>query len=365
MQHFPIFLNTDGLHIALAGGGDAALAKLRLLTKTEAMIQVFANDPCAEIRGLADGINLSIVPRPIAEEDLAGIGLVYAASENPVEDARVAGIARAAGVIVNIVDNLADSDFITPAIVDRDPVTVAIGTEGAAPVLARAIKRDLEERLPNRLGRLARIGKHARRAVDVLPTGRLRRDFWQKFFFDVGPRAAEIGSDGAVRDAIDTLIRDFSDTHVTGHVDFAGAGPGDPDLLTMKTRQRLDRADVVLHDADISGDVLELVRREATIIAVPPGPHPIGTAKTTLDAIISQARKGAHVVRLMAGDPTGPGKLAREIAALNDVGISHTILPGIPDQPTQTPRTLGVVLPFDRTRHDLNNPETHPIKEPA
>jgi len=172
MKHFPIFLSLEGDRIVLAGGGDAALAKLRLLMKTEARITVFARDPAPEIITWAEIGRLSVRRRAITQEDCTGAALVYAASEDEADDARTAKLARAAGALINVVDNLEASQFITPAIVDRDPVTVAIGTEGAAPVLARAIKADLESRLPTNLGLLARIGKTFRKSADVLPMGR-------------------------------------------------------------------------------------------------------------------------------------------------------------------------------------------------
>ena len=123
MQHFPIFVNTVGLRVALVGGGDAALAKLRLLLKTEANIDVFAPHVSEEILKLVGRDKVTLIERSVAADDLEGFGLVYCATENAAEDGRVAKLARAFGISVNIVDNLQDSDFITPAIVDRDPVT--------------------------------------------------------------------------------------------------------------------------------------------------------------------------------------------------------------------------------------------------
>ena len=169
MDHFPIFLSTKGQRIVLSGGGEAALAKLRLLLKTQAKISVFAPTPAPEIAAWADADRLTLHTRALRHGDVLCAKLFYAADEDDAEDARTAAIARAEGALVNIVDNLHDSAFITPAIVDRDPVTIAIGTEGAAPVLARAIKADLEERLPATLGTLARIGKSFRKMADALP----------------------------------------------------------------------------------------------------------------------------------------------------------------------------------------------------
>ena len=190
MKHFPIFLSVEGQRIVVSGGGEAALAKLRLLLKTEADLVVFAPSPAPEIEAWAAESRLTLHRRPLAVGDTHNTALFYAADEDPIEDTRTASIARAEGALANIVDNLEDSQFITPAIVDRDPVTVAIGTEGAAPVLARAIKADLEAKLPATLGTLARIGKAFRKMADILPMGRVRRDFWADYYFRTGPDLA-------------------------------------------------------------------------------------------------------------------------------------------------------------------------------
>src|SRR6056297_4267365 len=206
MKHFPIFVALEGRRVILSGGGEAALAKLRLLLKTEARITVFSPDPAPEIEGWSVAGKLSLIRRAMEPGDATCAVLFYAADEDAAEDARTAALARADGALVNIVDNLGDSQFITPAIVDRDPVTVAIGTEGAAPVLARAIKSDLEARLPASLGVLARAGKAFRRMAEALPMGRTRRDFWSEYYFDAGPRAiADSGEDG-VRPALERLL---------------------------------------------------------------------------------------------------------------------------------------------------------------
>ena len=144
MQHFPIFLDLKGRTVLLSGGGEAAMAKLRLLMKTEAHLVVFAPEPSDEIVAWAAQGLLALHPRALAPADLPGAALVYAADEDAARDTRTAELARAAGVLLNVVDDLQNSQFITPAIVDRDPVCVAIGTEGAAPVLARAIKREIK-----------------------------------------------------------------------------------------------------------------------------------------------------------------------------------------------------------------------------
>ena len=331
MQHFPIFLAVQGQRITLSGGGEAALAKLRLLMKTGARIDVFAASPAPEIETWASEGKLTLTRRALASGDVDGSALFYAADEDEVEDARTAGLARAAGVLVNVVDNLHDSQFITPAIVDRDPVTVAIGTEGAAPVLARAIKADLEARLPVTLGPLARIGKAFRKVAEALPFGRARRDFWADYYFNAGPRAMDEGGETAVHPALDALLND----HLTrpqrdGHVAFVGAGPGDPELLTLKARRALDEADVVIYDRLISKEILELARREALMLDVgKEGFGPSTPQEVINDLLVEHAQKGAQVVRLKSGDSTVFGRLDEEIDACDAVGVTWHIVPGI------------------------------------
>ncbi|PRY26462.1 uroporphyrinogen-III C-methyltransferase [Aliiruegeria haliotis] len=330
MQHFPIFLDTAGRRIALAGGGEAALAKLRLLLKTQAELHVYTETPAAEIRTWASEGRLHLHTRTLCADDLRDAVLVYGATEDAAEDARVATLARARGVLVNIVDNLERSAFITPAIVDRDPVTVAIGTEGAAPVLARTIKRDLEERLPASLGLLARLGKAFRSKADALPMGRVRRDFWSAFYFGSGPKAAPAG-DAAVNAALDAeLALHLAADDRPGHVHFVGAGPGDPDLLTLKARKALDEADVVIHDRLVPQPILELARREAILLAVGKEGFGPSTPQTDIDALlVEHGLAGAQVVRLKSGDAAIFGRLDEELAAVEAAGIGCTIVPGI------------------------------------
>ena len=330
MQHFPIFLALSERNVVVSGGGEAALAKLRLLMKSEASITVFAPAPADEIvRWSVEG-RLTLIRRAVAEGDIRGAALFYAADEDAAEDARTAAIARAEGALVNIVDNLADSEFITPAIVDRDPVTVAIGTEGAAPVLARAIKADLEARLPATLGPLARIGKAFRKLAETLPHGRARRDFWQDYYFNAGPRAIAEG-EAQVGPALDDLLeRHLAREAAPGHVAFVGAGPGDPELLTLKARKALDAADVVIYDRLVSPEILELARREAVMIDVGKEAYGPSTPQEQINLLIAKhAQDGHHVVRLKSGDATVFGRLDEEIEACEAAGVSWHIVPGI------------------------------------
>lgn len=327
MRHYPVFLDLRDRTVLVAGGGEVAVAKLRLLLKTEARLRVFSDAPEAVVAGWAAEGRIELVARAPEAEDIAGAVLVYGATGDAAADARVAAIARAAGVPVNLVDNLEGSDFITPAIVDRDPVTVAIGTEGAAPVLARKIKAEVEALLPASLGRLARIGQAFRGRVEHLD-GKARRGFWTRFYFQTGPRALAEGPEAAEAELERSLAA--RDATAEGFVHFVGAGPGDPELLTLKARRLLHEADVVIHDRLVSPGVLELARREATIIAVGKTGFGPSWKQDDINALlVRHAAAGATVVRLKGGDPAVFARLDEEIDALEAAGLRYAITPGI------------------------------------
>ena len=330
MQHYPVFLNTRAARIVLSGGADAAIAKLRLLLKTEADLAVFAPEAAPEILAWAKAGALTLHRRALRLDDLAGAALVYAADEDAAQDSATAALAERAKVLLNIVDNLEASDFITPAIVDRDPVTIAIGTEGAAPVLARQIKADLEARLPAALGLLARIGKAFRPAAESLPVGRARRAFWSDYYTKTGPASLSAG-ETATKAALKALLAQHrAQAPSEGHVIFAGAGPGDPELLTLKARRALHEADVVIYDRLVSPAILELARREALMLSA--GKEGFGASMTQADInalIVAQAGAGAQVVRLKGGDPAVFARLDEEIEACEAHNIAFSIIPGI------------------------------------
>jgi uroporphyrin-III C-methyltransferase / precorrin-2 dehydrogenase / sirohydrochlorin ferrochelatase len=330
MNHFPVFLDMSTRKIALCGNGEMALAKLRLLTRTPAKLILFAPEGEQELIQLAQTHGAVIHQRLPDPCDLVGVTLLYTAFGDQT-DIRLARMGRMVGLLVNVVDNLDASDFITPAIVDRAPVTVAIATEGAAPVLARAIKADLEARLPQGLGALARTGKYFRHHAEGLPQGRRRRDFWADYYFQTGPEVlAEVGEELLGHALHDLLARHLAQTPRAGRVDLVGAGPGDPELMTLRARRLLDAADVVIHDRLVPQPILDLARREAIFVSV--GKEGFGPSTPQAEihaAMIHHARTGAQVVRLKAGDPAIFARLDEETSALDDAGIDWAVVPGI------------------------------------
>ena len=328
MRHFPIFVDTRGARIVVSGAGECAVAKLRLLLKTEADIHVFDAEADTTVLDWAEAGRLSYHARAVEASDLDRALLLYAANDDEGLDLPVAEMGRAAGVKTLVVDNLEASDFITPAIVDRDPVTVAIGTEGAAPVLARKIKAEVEEMLPVATGVLARIGQGFRDVVEIIPQGPRRRVFWTKYYFQVGPKAVAKGR-GAVEAALHDLLTDsVNEAQTKGHVTFVGAGPGDPELLTLKARKVLHDADVVIHDGLVPAEILELARRAAGLISVARGGFGPSGKQEDINALLTEHGAGARVVRLKSGDAGIFGRLDEETDALDEAGIAYDIVPG-------------------------------------
>lgn len=327
MQAFPIFMQAKGRTIIVFGGGADAAAKLRLVAKTQARVLVVAPQliPGELALGDAQWVDLD----PLAFEFPANTAFAYAATGDEELDAQIAHHARANHVLVCAADQPEVSDFITPAIVDRDPVVIAIGTEGTAPVLARMIKAQIEAMLPNGLGGLARLANGFRDQVaETFAPGGERRQFWRLFF--AGVFEGRLDETTARERARALLAGADADEPREGFVSFVGSGPGGADLMTMRARKVLDEADVVLYDALASSEILELARREALMVHVGKrcGKHSL-KQQEICDLIIEHARQGHHVVRLKGGDPSIFGRLAEELDVVSAAGLGFEVVPGV------------------------------------
>jgi len=330
MRYLPIHIDLRQARILIIGGGAAAEAKLRTLIKTEADLHLVSPDVSPEIaRWIEQGL-IVWHSRAHAEVDFTSARLVYAATDDDSQNAVIADQARKHGVLVNAADQKDACDFITPAIVDRSPVIVSIGTEGTSPSLARAIKTDLEARLPSTLGSLARTISGLRRKVaNALPSLAARQGFWANIFEGKDlSHQLKVSADEITRRVEDKL----AGVNITknGHVALVGAGPGNPDLLTLAARQKLHGADVIVYDRLVSQGVLDFGRREAEYIYVGKEPGGKSTPQDEINAIlIEKARQNLIVVRLKSGDPLIFGRADEEINALEKAGVSYDIVPGI------------------------------------
>ena len=309
LARLPVFLDLHGRLAVVAGGSAAAAWKAELLAAAGAIVSVYATEPGAEMFALDDAIVLH--RREWQPADLAGAAFAVIDCEAgaPAEAFRTA--AREAGAICNVIDQPGCCDVQFGAIVNRSPVVVGISTDGAAPVLAQAIRRRIETVLPASLGLWAAAAKRIRQLVaHRLPTASQRRNFWDRlaeraFVEREIPPDAELAAGGM----------DLSG----GKVTLVGAGPGDAELLTLKAMRALQAADVILFDELVSHEVLELARREAKRM--------LCRQQDVNDLMVRLARQGKQVVRLKSGDPMASG--GGEIAALEAAGILVEVVPGI------------------------------------
>ncbi|KJZ19657.1 siroheme synthase CysG [Loktanella sp. S4079] len=331
MKTFPMFLTMAGRRVVIAGGGEQAAQKCRLILKTEAQITILATALDPELSDLHAAGKIAWDDTPITAQHFADTALVFIATGCPGIDSALHSLAKCAGATVNVVDRPDLCDAITPSIVDRDPVVVAIGTEGTAPVLARQIKTRMEELLEPRLGDLAAVVGRLRDSAAMRLQPRKRRDLWRWVFN--GP-VRDAHKRGAEREAAQ-LIKDAIATGEFGQagpapVALVGAGPGSKDLITLRGVQRLQEADIIFYDRLIDPEILDLARRDAERVYVgkAPGAHSWPQDKIS-GLLVAAARQGQRVVRLKCGDPGVFARGAEEADALTEAGIPFEVVPGV------------------------------------
>jgi uroporphyrin-III C-methyltransferase/precorrin-2 dehydrogenase/sirohydrochlorin ferrochelatase len=332
MQAFPLFMSLQGRRALVAGGTEAAARKVELLLSAGAQVTLIADTVVGEIAQLIDEGRISWAGRAFEDEDLAGVSLVVVASEDEALQARVSLAAQQRCLPVNVVDRPKLSSFIMPAIVDRAPITIAISTGGAAPALARRIRAEIERAMPAAIGRLARFAEVFRAQVRrTLDQSTVRRRFWDRVFEGrIGELALAGDEIGARRELIKLLDGVRSEAPTVGMVHLVGAGPGDPDLLTMKAHRLLQRADVVVYDRLVSAEVLAMARRDAERLYVGKRRGNHSMSQDEINArLVALARAGKSVVRLKGGDPFVFGRGGEEIEALASAGIAVEVVPGV------------------------------------
>ena len=336
MASFPVFLDVSTVPPLIVGGGELALIKARLLLKRAARVTFATVNAVPGIHALAAEGKAEILADAPDNALIAGRPLVISATQDDVEDGRVSALARQLGVPVNVPDRLELCTLSLPAIVDRGEVTVAIGTEGAAPVLATELRARLEQELHPRLGRLAEVARTYREEVaERLEPGPQRRVFWQSVFNGPAADAILAGDESTGNDLIAAQLSNAEAAGPpAGRVLLVGAGPGDPDLLTLKAVRALKSADVILYDGLVGDGVLEYARREAQMISVAKARGRHSKTQAEINALmVAFARDGKTVVRLKGGDPFIFGRGGEELDCLRASGIASGIpvevVPGI------------------------------------
>ncbi|MEJ2654063.1 MAG: siroheme synthase CysG, partial [Acidihalobacter sp.] len=328
MDWYPVFWNLRGRPVLVVGGGSVAARKTRALLRSGATVSVAAEQLGDELRGELEEGRIVHLAGAYAGEVLRGQRLVVAATDDAEVNHRVAREAREVGIPVNVVDDPAYCDFILPAIVDRSPLLIAVSSGGRAPMLARHVKTWLEARLPRSLSAVAELmGRLRGRVKERFATLRERRAFWERMLG--GPELTLIDA-YRVRETWRSLEQDGTDVATQPAVALVGAGPGDPDLLTLKALQLIQGCDVVLYDALVSEQIMDLVRPEAERVFVGKRAGGVHTPQGEIQRLLlDYARRGLRVVRLKGGDPMIFGRGGEEAEALVRADIAFEVVPGI------------------------------------
>src|ERR1700738_1665549 len=338
MRFLPVFLDRQAGPVLLIGAGDLTRAKLRLLAAAGARIRWFATDGDQDLGGLSatEMARIELASGDALAADLTGVIAVLCAGAGDIGPAMSAR-AKAVGLPVNVMDDLQHSTFIFPAIVDRGDVVVAVGTGGASPVVARRVRERIEAVLPARIGDLAGfIGRWRKTIHGRIAEFPLRRRFWERVVD--GPIGALVlagrgdEAEGAVKNIPDAsaFAGALASGQAEGRVTLVGAGPGDPDLLTIKALRALQDADIVFYDELVSSEILDRARRDATRIAVGRRVGKPGLGQDAINRLMIEAGKsGQRAVRLKGGDPFVFGRGGEEVEALRKAGIAYSVVPGI------------------------------------
>lgn len=330
MQNYPIFMDLKQQPCLVVGGGEVALRKIRLMSAAGARITVVAPEICPDLRA-EFGSEIEHLQREFTDSDVHGYRLVTAATNDHIVNAQVSKLAQAANVPVNVVDQPHLCSFITPAIIDRSPVMVAISTGGAAPVLARFLRGKIESLVPASYGRLAAAMASVRELVKKrIPDETQRRRFWERIVQGPIVERMLLNNMRQASAEINRQLEQYVNQEPRGEVWLIGAGPGDPDLLTFRALRLMQQAEIVLYDRLVSEQVLDLCRRDAERIYVGKqrSEHAVSQKKIN-QMLLELASEGKLVARLKGGDPFIFGRGGEEIELLADAGIPFQIVPGI------------------------------------
>jgi uroporphyrin-III C-methyltransferase/precorrin-2 dehydrogenase/sirohydrochlorin ferrochelatase len=331
VDYFPCFLDLRQQRCLVVGGGEVARRKVALLLRAGAHVRVVASELGDWVQDFAPNPALQCEQRPYAPADLDDVVLVIAATNQRDVNAQVSAAARARRLPVNVVDDPVLCSFIVPAFVDRAPVLVAVGTGGSVPVLARLLRTQLEVLLPQRYGDLAQLCARLRPEVQrKLPDVTRRRRFWEVALEGAAAERAFSGdilaAEHALRAELDLVASSGEGLASPGQAFLIGAGPNDPELLSLRAQRLLQRAELVLVSDQVSERVAELSRRDA---ARGRFTDSLAAADGVIQQLVAATQRGQRVCVLAAGDafrqPDGLGFAARARA----LGVECLIVPGI------------------------------------
>ncbi|MBH2913571.1 uroporphyrinogen-III C-methyltransferase [Serratia marcescens] len=333
MDYLPIFADLKQRPVLVVGGGDVAARKVDLLQRAGAEIRIVAQSLSPELEQQRQRGQLLWLGKTFDPQQLDDVFLAIAATDDNALNAAVFAEADKRRVLANVVDDQPRCSFIFPSIIDRSPLVVAVSSSGQAPVLARLLREKLEALLPASLGQMAQVAGRGRGPVKQRRASiGERRRFWEKPF---GGRCATLVANGQTAQAERQLEQDLQsfaagDEGAQGEIALVGAGPGDVGLLTLRGLQVMQQADVVLYDHLVSGEILDLVRRDAERICVGKraGAHSVIQEETNR-LLVELAQQGKRVVRLKGGDPFIFGRGGEELQVAAAAGIPFQVVPGV------------------------------------
>jgi uroporphyrin-III C-methyltransferase / precorrin-2 dehydrogenase / sirohydrochlorin ferrochelatase len=332
---FPAFLKLEGRRCLVVGAGRVAKSKIESLVRCGASVRVVAPEATEAVREAARAGKIVWEQRVFEASDMADVFLVVAATSSRELHQEIYEHAQRAGTLCNAVDEPERCDFYYPAVVRRGPLQIAVSTSGRAPVLAQKIREELEERFGPEYGPWTEeigLARDELLANGASPEERLAR---LRELCDARPEKARVfaqtvGGDTEKAPRLKTRATSRSPEKASGKVYFVGAGPGDPELLTRKAWKVLQSADVVLHDALVPAELVQVASAQAQIVDAGKrcGKQSI-TQEEIHERLIAHARAGGTVVRLQGGDPLVFGRAGEEMAALRAAGIEFEVVPGV------------------------------------
>ena len=331
MNLLPIFLNIKNKKCVVVGGGEVAFRKATLLLRAGADLNIVAPVLSDELRKLCVDTNCAITAREFEQADINNAILVVAATDDLKTNERVSVIASTLNIPVNVVDQPHLCSFIMPSIVDRSPIVVAISSGGSSPILTRKLKELNEAMIPGRIDKLAELlGSFRGRVKSEINDFSARIRFWENVLDSEIPELVYNGQDDEARSALDNWLTNPKNDRVGGEVYLVGAGPGDPDLLTLRALRLMHKADVVLYDRLVSPEVLLKLRPDAQKIYVGKRRADHAVPQETInEMLVRLAEEGNRVLRLKGGDPFIFGRGGEELESLAAAGIPFQVVPGI------------------------------------
>ena len=331
MDLLPIFLNIKNKKCVVVGGGEVAFRKATLLLRAGADLHIVAPALSDELRKLCMDRGCTIITREFEEADINDAILVVAATDDLETNERVSVIASKLNIPVNVVDQPDLCSFIMPSIVDRSPIVVAISSGGSSPILTRKLKELNETMIPGRIDKLAELlGSFRGRVKNEIADFSERIRFWENVLDSEIPELVYNGQDDQARSALDNWLTNPRSDRVGGEVYLVGAGPGDPDLLTLRALRLMHKADVVLYDRLVSPEILLKLRPDAEKIYVGKRSADHAVPQETInEMLVRLAKEGNKVLRLKGGDPFIFGRGGEELESLAAAGIPFQVVPGI------------------------------------